>query len=202
MRKFAFLGVVILLLPVVSGAATKQAADVIIDASKTVIARISANQEQIMANHDLMYQLVDELIVPHFDFVSMSKWVLGKKHWSASSKEEHEEFVREFKKLLIRTYSKTLLEYPNKVVEYISTEKNPQSPLVVVKTRIASGKGEFLPIDYRMHLHNEQWKVIDVVLDGISLVSAYHGSFKSEIEKNGFAGLLQKLRERNARNAK
>ena len=188
----------ILCLPFASSATIQEPSDVIINTAKQVMTSMTANKEQIMADSDLMYDLVNDLVIIHFDFVSMSKWVLGRKHWNATSKEQHEEFIEEFKQLLIRTYAKTLLEYPDEELQYITTEKTPESPLVVVKMQINTDDEPF-SIDYRMHLRNEQWKVVDVMVDGISLVAAYHGSFKSEIEKNGFASLLQKLRERNAK---
>lgn len=198
MKNFVFMGLLVLWLPLVSALAIQEPSSVVMSTAKKMMEKIAANQEKIVADPDFMYQLVNDVVIPHFDFLSMSKWVLGKKNWNVASKEEHADFVREFKILLIRTYSKTLLEYPNEMVQYITTEKRPESPFVMVKTQIFDSKNKPLPIDYRMHLRNEEWKVVDVVVDGISLVSAYHGSFGSEIEKYGFASLLQKLRERNA----
>lgn len=175
----------------------KPAEEVVMETMNVVLERIVAEQDDITADPTAIYGLMDELVVPHFDFLSMSKWVLGKKNWLAASEQQRQQFVDEFQLLLIRTYSKALLEYSAGSPEHVSTDKNANSALVTVKTVVHSSDSKFLPIDYRMHISGEQWKVVDVVVDSVSLVAAYRGSFSSEIKRNGFDALVNKLSERN-----
>ena len=75
--------------------------------------------------------MVDQLIIPRFDFVSMSKWVLGK-HWKQASEEQRSEFIIQFKELLVRTYARALLEYSGQEIKYFPVEQNPESNLAAV----------------------------------------------------------------------
>ena len=142
--------------------------------------------------------MVNQLIIPRFDFVSMSKWVLGK-HWKQASEEQRSEFIIQFKELLVRTYARALLEYSGQEIKYFPVEQNPESNLAVVRTELTSKSSAQLPILYRMHQKNEEWKVVDVSVDGVSLVTTYRGSFATQIKKNGFDSLLNELSKKNAR---
>ena len=162
-----------------------------------VLARVTSEREAIDADPGRIYSLVDDVVIPHFDFVSMSKWVLGKKNWHGASKSQQEPFIGEFRILLVRTYAKALLEYANQEIEYFPEESNPNSNLVVVKTKIRQAGRSAVPIDYRMHISGGEWKVVDIVVDGVSLILTYRGSFASEIRKNGLDALISKLSKRN-----
>lgn len=162
-----------------------------------VIARLKNDRENLEANPDQIYSLVDELIIPHFDFVSMSKWVLGKTNWRSANETQQQQFVNEFRILLVRTYAKALLEYSRQDIIYLPVENNPESTIIVVKTEIQQPGANTVPINYSMHASGGNWKVIDVAVDGISLVATYRGSFASEIRKSGMDGLISKLVERN-----
>lgn len=178
-------------------ATTPGADEVVKTTSEQVLEKLTGQKAELEAHPDRLYGLVNELIVPHFDFSSMSKWVLGK-NWKQATDEQRQQFVEQFKNLLVRTYAKTLLEYSDEKITYLPVENNPGSNLVIVKTVIQqpSGAGT-LPIHYRMHVSGGEWKVVDVAVDGVSLVSTYRGSFGSEIRKNGLDALIVKLAERN-----
>lgn len=199
MRTFPAFILNLLLLAVFANAqANAQAArDIVMDTASKVIDRLNADRAELEANPEQIYPLVNELIIPHFDFVSMSKWVLGKKYWRAASQAQQQQFVDEFRTLLVRTYAKALLEYSEQEIVYLPVEENPESTIVVVKTLIEQPGSKSVPIDYSMHASGGDWKVIDVAVDGISLVATYRGSFAAEIRKNGMDALIKKLSERN-----
>ena len=178
-------------------ATTPGAEEVVRTTSDMVLQKLLQEKAELTEHPERLYGMVNQLIVPHFDFSSMSKWVLGK-NWRQASPEQRQQFVEQFKNLLVRTYAKTLLEYSDEKITYLPLESNANSNLVVVKTEIKqpSGAGT-LPIHYRMHISGGEWKVVDVAVDGVSLVSTYRGSFGSEIRKNGLDALIAKLAERN-----
>lgn len=170
---------------------------VVKETSDGVINRIETQRSALEANPEQVYELVNELVIPHFDFVSMSKWVLGK-NWKSANETQRSEFVEQFKTLLVRTYARALLEYSGQEVKYFPVEQSPNSNLAVVKTELTSGAGaQPFPVAYRMHQANEEWKVVDVAVDGVSLVSTYRGSFATQIKKEGFDSLIQKLADKN-----
>jgi phospholipid transport system substrate-binding protein len=194
-----FLNVLIMPLLLMMGIAqanTQSAEDVVKATADQVISRIADNRDNLDAHPEQIYGLINELVIPHFDFTSMSKWVLGK-NWRQASDIQREKFINEFRTLLVRTYARALLEYSDQEINYIPVESNPNSNLVVVKTEVQSPGSNAVPINYRMHVSDGEWKVVDIAVDGISLVATYRGSFSSEIRKNGIDSLITKLTERN-----
>jgi phospholipid transport system substrate-binding protein len=169
----------------------KQTADGVID-------RIKNHREELDSDPSKIYDVVNELVIPHFDFISMSKWVLGK-NWKSASDAQRKEFIEQFKTLLVRTYARALLEYSNQQIKYFPVEMSPGSKLAVVKTEMTSDGAQPFPVAYRMHQQNEAWKVVDVSVDGVSLVSTYRGSFSTQIKKNGFDSLISELTSKNER---
>lgn len=182
-------------------AAIKSPEAVVKETSSGVIERIESQRSTLEENPDQVYELVNELVIPHFDFISMSKWVLGK-NWKSANKAQRNGFIEQFRTLLVRTYARALLEYSGQEVKYFPVEQNPKSNLAVVKTELTSEGSKPFPVAYRMHQKNEEWKVVDVAVDGVSLVSTYRGSFASQIKKEGFDSLIQKLTDKNNKLAK
>ncbi len=172
--------------------------DVVKATAEGVLSHIENNRSVLEKNPGKIYEMVDQLIIPRFDFISMSKWVLGK-HWKQASEAQRSEFITQFKALLVRTYARALLEYSGQEIKYFPVEQNPKSNIAVVKTELTSASNTHLPILYRMHQKNEEWKVVDVSVDGVSLVTTYRGSFATQIKKNGFDSLLNELSKKNAR---
>ncbi len=170
--------------------------EVVKETAEGVISHIESNRPLLETNPEKIYEMVNELVIPRFDFISMSKWVLGK-HWKTASETQRSEFITQFKALLVRTYARALLEYSGQNIKYYPVEQNPQSNLAVVKTELISSSRAQLPILYRMHQKNEEWKVVDVAVDGVSLVTTYRGSFATQIKKNGFDALLNELSKKN-----
>ena len=188
----------LLLISLGGQAATPEPGQVVQDTVGGVLDRLAQEKEQLDAHPERIYDLIQELVIPHFDFISMSKWVLGKSNWRAASEEQRDTFVDQFRTLLVRTYAKALLEYSQEKVKVNEVMENPKSNLVTVKTEVKQPGGETgIPINYRMHISGGEWKVVDVAVDGISLVRSYRGSFASEIKANGLDSLLAKLVEKN-----
>ena len=180
-------------------AATPNAEEVVRTTTDQVVARLVAQKPQLQAHPEQIYDLIHELVIPHFDFASMAKWVLGQS-WKDASAVQRDAFVNQFQTLLVRTYAKALLEYSAEPIRFLPVEPNPSSNLVLVKTEVdQSGGNTPIPIHYRLHLTDGVWKVVDVAVDGVSLVSTYRGSFASEIQKGGLDALISKLTERNSK---
>lgn len=179
-------------------AVTPSAEDVIRDTADRVIERLTAQRTELEQHPEKIYSLINELVIPHFDFVSMSKWVLGKTNWKNANGNQQDQFVSEFRTLLVRTYAKALLEYSEQEINYLPVENDPNTNIVMVKTEIQQPGAKSVPINYTMHVSGGSWKVIDVVVDGISLVATYRGSFATEIRENGLDALIRQLEERNA----
>lgn len=178
-------------------ATTNTATDIVRETATQVLERIRAEKQQLTEHPERIYELVNELVIPHFDFLSMSKWVLGK-NWRDATDDQRNQFTDEFRTLLVRTYAKALLEYSDQEIKYLDEQNSANSNLVMVKTEVTQSGSSSIPIHYRMHVSGGDWKVIDVAVDGVSLVSTYRGEFASHIRKNGISNLIAKLAERNS----
>ncbi len=188
----------LLLLSMTAGAApAAKPEDVVTATVDSVLDRVRAEKELLDAQPEKVYEVIDDLITPHFDFQIMSRWVLGKR-WRTASAEQRDLFVKEFQTLLIRTYAKGLLEFNEEKVNYLETLEGRRPEVVMVKTEVAPGGGQPpIPINYTMRLNDGRWKVVNVAFAGVSLVETYRKSFASEISNHGFDALLQKLAGKN-----
>jgi len=145
-----------------------------------------------------VHTVIEQMIVPHFDFEKMSQWVLGK-NWKAATREEQARFVGEFRTLLVRTYSSALMQYTDQEVVFLPSRSDAGSGTTTVKTQVNPSDGPAVPIDYRLYERDGVWKVFDVAVDGVSLVASYRTQFNEQISASGFGGLLNTLAERNQR---
>jgi phospholipid transport system substrate-binding protein len=182
----------------VAQAAVETPDSIIKQTADAVIERIKSQRSVLDADPSKIYAVVDELVIPHYDFISMSKWVLGK-NWTSASEAQRSNFITQFQTLLVRTYARALLEYSGQKIKYFPVEINQKSKLALVKTEMTSDGAQPFPVAYRMHQKNETWKVIDVSVDGVSLVSTYRGSFSTQIKKHGFDSLINELTIKNER---
>ena len=162
-----------------------------------MLAALKDNREELKKNKSLIYDLVGEIVLPRFDFIRMSRWVLGKS-WKTSSKKQKLRFIRTFRTLMVRTYGVALLEYSDQKIEFQPMRGEADQKDVTVYTKVIqpAGKQPTL-INYRLYLKKDQWKVYDIAVDGISLVSNYRTSFASEIKQDGLDALIARLEKHN-----
>lgn len=161
-----------------------------------MLALFVENRQMIERDPRSLYGLVDDIVLPHFDFQRMSQWVLGK-YWRSASAEQREKFLQEFRNLLVRTYSSLLFDYTSQTIEYLPSRITHNGERATVRTVINGTDGANIPIVYSMYLKNNNWQVYDVAIEGISLVSNYRSTFASEIRSSGLDKLIERLTQRN-----
>ena len=166
------------------------------ETSDSVIAEIKNNGEAYRQNPEQIYELVETLVLPHFDFAAMTDLALGN-YSDQVSAEQRPTIVNEFRALLVRTYSSALLEYTDQEVDYLPMQGSEADGEVLVKTEISQQGGFPIPIDYRLRLGADGWKVFDISVDEVSLVTNYRSSFARAIKKDGVDGLIKTLQDRN-----
>lgn len=164
--------------------------------SDEVIAVLKEKGEQLKEDPDLVYGLVHEYILPHLDEVTIAKLALGK-NWRIASREQKLEFINEFRDLLIRTYGKSLSEFSDQEINYFPVRMEEGEDKVVVKSEVIQPGGPPIPVSYRLRIKDDAWKVYDLSIDGVSLVTSYRGTFDQEVRKGGIEGLLKYLKDKN-----
>ena len=165
--------------------------------TEQVLSALRENQEAIATNPSKVYDLVSEYVLPRFDFELMSRFVLAQA-WRSASETQQQRFVEEFRRLLVRTYGKSLAEYSGQEVKYLPMqEDSAQEKRVTVQTEIVQQNGPEIPLAYKLYRTDQGWKVYDVIIDGVSLVLNYRSSFNAQIARDGLDSLIQDLAERN-----
>ncbi|MCH7881375.1 MAG: ABC transporter substrate-binding protein [Proteobacteria bacterium] len=164
--------------------------------SERVLMQIKANPEQYEEDPAKLYALVSEVVLPHFNFEKMTELALGR-HKAKISQEQKPQIVKEFRTLLVRTYGNALLEYNDQKIIYLPMAPSSKEGYATVKTEIDQAGGFPIPLDYKLQLEDDGWKVYDISVDEVSLVTNYRSSFSRQIRKYGVDGLIKTLRESN-----
>jgi phospholipid transport system substrate-binding protein len=143
-------------------------------------------------------ELADELVVPNVDFLTLSQWVLGK-HWRNATPGQRQVFADQFRELLIRTYlaSVTRADYQDQTIRYLPLRETQDPRRVEVEAHIEQPQGPLVHVQFRMLQRNNRWKVYDVVIEGVSLVTTHRSSFSNIIREQGLDGLIATLEQRN-----
>lgn len=163
-----------------------------------VIAVLNEQSDLLDAEPERLFDIVEKYIIPNLDDVTMAKLALGK-NWRKADNAQKIDFVDEFRKLLVRTYGRSLKEFKDQKIKFFPVKIDADTKKVVVKSEVIQSGGPAIPVSYKMRLKNSAWKVYDISIDGISLVTSYRGTFAQEIRKGGMKGLLTMLRDRNKR---
>jgi phospholipid transport system substrate-binding protein len=185
-----------LVLPVSVVIAAEAPTDIVRNTTDQVITRIQNDRDELRQDPAKMFALVSELIFPRFDFPIMGQWVLGT-HWKGADEPSRQLFIDQFRKLLVRTYATALLEFSDEAITYPNKEATIKGRTAVVRQEIEQAGSTPIELSYRLHDASGQWKVIDVSVDGVSLVKTYRASFSSMINDSGLASLIETLDAKN-----
>lgn len=166
-----------------AGGAAANPQQVVRETAERVLAEVSARKKELDADPSLIYPLVERTVVPHFDFERMTRAAMGR-FWRAATPQQRDRVVAEFRELLVRTYATALLGYSGQKIEYPPLRAPEGATKVMVPTRISASGGPPIPINYRLRLGDDgQWRVYDVVIDNVSLVTNYRSSFARLIQE-------------------
>ncbi len=146
-------------------------------------------------------EIVMEFIEPNMDFHRISSSIVGRKHWRSATEDQKTRFKHEFKEKLIRTYAKAFNSFDEWSIRFLPLRESKNKKYVRVKTQILRSNGApAVSVDYKMYEKNGQWKILDVSIEGISVVTNYRKTIKREIRQaNGsLEAVIQKLAKKNA----
>lgn len=164
--------------------------------AEDVLATVKSDKDIQAGDQEKIFALAEEKIVPNFNFDKVSRMVLGK-NWTRATPEQKAAFQTEFRTLLIRTYASALSKYRDQTIEYKPLRMVNGSNVASVKTQILQPGGQPIAVDYTLEKQADTWKVYDIVIEGVSLVTNYRGQFAQEIRQNGLDSLIKKLADKN-----
>ena len=177
--------------------ASRATADPSLTAEELIRTTIAEVVERLETNPDLsgdpnrLYEMVQDVVLPRFDFERISRRVLGK-YWKRASEEQRRHFVREFQTLIIKTYAIAIASYDHEEIVYGPSRTRSETE-ISVRTEVTRNGGSGIPITYEVHLMNDRWNVYDVVVDGVSLSLTYRNDFRSTVRQDGIDALISRM---------
>jgi phospholipid transport system substrate-binding protein len=164
--------------------------------TQEVIGVIKQDKDIQAGNQRKTIALVEEKVLPHFNFARMTALAMGP-NWRKATPEQQQALIEQFRTLLVRTYSTALSSYRNQVIDFKPLRVQAAADDVIVRSEVKQPGGEPVSIDYSMEKTSGGWKVYDVVVGGVSLVTTYRDTFTNEVRNNGVDGLIKALADKN-----
>ena len=162
-----------------------------------IVALLKANKNVYTKDHKKLYAMVDEHVLPNFDFRAMSRTVLGR-YWRTADEEQRARFTREFRDLLVRTYATALLKYNDETIVYLPFRLSPDDRTATVKSEVRrTDGGPPIAINYSFYRTDAGWKVYDVTIEGASLVTTYQSTYSARVQREGVNALIANLAQDN-----
>lgn len=177
------------------------APDVLVkNTAQDVIAIVKQDKDIQSGDQKKILALVDAKILPNFDFTRMTQLAAGR-YWRQATPEQKNALVSEFRTMLVRTYTKAFTQYKDQTIDVKPVKLAATDTETTVKTQILKPGGQPTDVDYVMKKSDTGWKVFDVVIEGVSMVTSYRGTFSSQIEQSGIDSLIKSLADMNAKAA-
>ena len=173
--------------------------------AKEMITALNNNRDRIKQDPKVTQGLIEDILLPHLDFITASKYVLGA-HWDTASKKQKIGFIKAFRKLLLSFYSSAITEYLNSHDEILDPSimvffepADSSAKLILLRSEVQPKSGKAVPVNYKIHKTRKGWKIIDVSVEGVSVITTYKTSFSSEIKASGLDALIASLQSRNSK---
>ncbi len=172
-------------------------------ATRDMITALQNHHNAIQQDHRVLYGLIDKILLPHIDIITSSRMVLGK-YWQQASNKQKLRFIRAFRNLLVRFYSSALAEYLSghqinpDFITFLPLRGSLAQKRITVYAEVHPPRGKKVAVSYRMHNTRRGWRVYDVTVAGISIISTYRTSFASEIRRKGLEGFIESIEKHNA----
>jgi phospholipid transport system substrate-binding protein len=161
-----------------------------------VVDLIAKDRDIKAGNRAKLVALIEERVLPHFNFVAMTSLAVGQ-NWRKASAEQKKRLADEFKTLLVRTYASALAAYSEQKFDFRPLRAKPTDTDVTVQVRVLQPGAQPVPIDYSMEKTASGWKVYDVMVGGVSLVANYRTEFTNVVRSSGIDGLIKDLAAKN-----
>jgi phospholipid transport system substrate-binding protein len=183
---------------VAAGAAAQEAPDAMVKrVAEETLATIKSDPKVAAGDQARIREVVETKLLPYFDFERITALAMGR-NWSKATPEQKKQLVEQFRQLLVRTYSGALTQYRDQTMDYKPLRADANATEVTVRTEVVRQGQAPVPIDYSMSKGNPEWKVYDVIVGGVSLVTNYRDEFNEQIKSGGVEGLIKTLQAKNS----
>lgn len=160
--------------------------------STNLFAALEKEPRAARQNADKVRPVLDQLLAPRFDSECAARLVLGI-HWRTASADQRQQFAAALYQRLLRTYANAVTDWTPDRFRLLPVLADPAALRVTVHTLITNSRGDVVPVDFRMHETEDDWKIFDVVVDGVSYVRNYHDDTDAEVAQNGLNATIARL---------
>lgn len=161
-----------------------------------LVAILRADRDLYTDNPTKVMELIETKVLPHFNFMRMTRLAVGK-NWRRASPQQKDALVGQFRTLLVRTYATAFRTYRDQTITYRPLRMRPEDDDVVVKSQVVQPGAPPVNVDYSLEKTGNGWKVYDVTIEGVSLVQTYRSTFNGEVQRGGIEGLIKALDTKN-----
>lgn len=163
-----------------------------------VVTSLQHNKGNLSNNPEIAANIIKRQLLPHVYIIGMAKAVLGRNTWDSINTEQQTRFTDELVRMVVRTYAKTLTDYKDEHVKVFPLREGYKGQKrVIIKSQVIRKNAPSIPLDYRLVLLGEQWKIYDMTIEGISLLQNFKTQFAEELARGSFENLLEKMRKHN-----
>lgn len=169
--------------------------------SQQILATLKQNKSHLKKNVQLIYQAVEQYLLPNVDVSGMSRSVLGRKAWGEASAAERQQFAKAFTQLVIRTYASPLAEYTDESIKFMPIRGSLDSRFIRVNSIIIRSKGKNIPLSYSLVSNSGQWKIYDLSVEGVSLLQSFRSQFAEALQNSTMQDLIKQMLHHNIKRA-
>ena len=164
------------------------------DSVQEISLLVSKYKDRFETDEEFLRDKMNSSVMPKLDIKLMSKIILGKKIWTEMSESQKDNFVEAFQYRMTSTYMKSITAFDGEKVVFLPYEPGKRENIAYVKSKYLIPGGD-IAVDYRLIKKSEEWKVYDIIFDGISLMKNYRADFREHVSQNGIESLITSLRE-------
>jgi phospholipid transport system substrate-binding protein len=158
-----------------------------------IMEALEKNLDEIKRNDAKLYSIVDHLILPNVDFNEMAQWVAGRNAWQKAPEDLRIKFTNKLQNLVVKTYAKALRNYVGQQIEFKPIRGSAQQKRILVLSLIKQINKPPIRLDYRLINENGEWKVYDLVIEGVSLLKGYQAQFSDTIQQRGLGAAIEQI---------
>ena len=165
----------------------------VIEGAVTILAeKMDGRQEELAADRQTLYALIDEMLLPRFDRKFAAQLVLAK-HWRSADAAQRDRFINAFYQALLRRYADGLLEFQQDRVTVMPFRGDLSKPRTKVRSSVQLNDGSKVAVDYELVKRDSGWLLFNVVIEGVSYIRNYRTELDSEIRKTSLSAVIERL---------
>ncbi len=157
-----------------------------------ILKDLDAHRAEYRKDPGKVHELVDQVLLPHFDTEYSAHWVLGR-HWAAASADQRQRFINAFYKSLLDNYGDALVDFTGDRLKVLPYTGDPSAQIATVRTQIRKDDGSEVAVNYTLHRTDSGWKAWDVAVEGISYVKSFRDDFGAQIDQQGLDAVIARL---------